>query len=618
MTQPARVVVGTAGHIDHGKSALVRALTGTDPDRLPEEKERGITIDLGFAHAPWDGVTFSFVDVPGHERFVRTMVAGASGIDIALVVVASDDSVMPQTREHVAILKVLGVPQGVIARTKSDVVDAETGALVEEEIRELVRGSFLEAAPIVAVSSVTGEGLEALKKALRKAASRVDPEARGGRVPRLPVDRAFTMKGFGPVVTGTLSGGGLAAGESLFVHPEGLDVKIRRIEVHGEERERAEPGDRTSLNVTGAERSALGRGQTLFPKGALTPSPILTVELLPLPGARLESGMRVRLHHGTADLFAKLTLLDPPFAQLFAEESVAALRGDRFVLRRPSPVETLGGGRVLDTARARIKPKDASRRDLEVLRSGSDEDVASLLLRDLGARGLDAPWLAHRLGIAAPRAAALLAALAARGETLRVGPAHVAPGAAKAMTGRATELLAERRDQPNPSWAKGAFLERLGGDLPASMAEAWLSLLVATKTVGVESDEVRAPGAARVTDDASSFAARIAEAYRTAAFEAPKSFDLARALSTKPAVVDGLVSHLLKTNVLVRLSPDLVVHSSTVEEAAKRLDPLKGRTLSVADFRDLLGLTRKNLIPLLEHLDRLKRTRRAGDARIVL
>ncbi|HTS01077.1 MAG TPA: selenocysteine-specific translation elongation factor, partial [Thermoanaerobaculia bacterium] len=358
-----RVLVGTAGHIDHGKSALVKALTGTDPDRLPEEKARGITIDLGFAHAVWDETTFSFVDVPGHEKFVRTMVAGAQGVDLVLLAVASDDSVMPQTREHLEILKLLRVSTGVVARTKADLVDDETGALVEEEIRALVKGTFLAGAPIVACSAVTSAGLDAVRRELLAAARRVVREDRSRRVPRLFVDRAFTMRGFGPVVTGTLDAGRIAVEDTLTLLPAGRDVRVRRVEVHGEERREAFSGERTSLNLAGVDRSDLGRGQALVPKGALDASSVLTAEVTVLPGlaAPLPDGMRVRVHLGTADVAGRLSSAvtgpaggadtDGPagrayrpgetaFAQLLLETPVAARPGDRFILRRPSPAET--------------------------------------------------------------------------------------------------------------------------------------------------------------------------------------------------------------------------------------------------------------------------------------
>ena len=635
-----RVLVGTAGHIDHGKSALVRALTGTDPDRLPEEKARGITIDLGFAHASWDETTFSFVDVPGHEKFVRTMVAGAQGVDLVILAVASDDSVMPQTREHLDILKLLRVSTGVIARTKCDLVDEETGALVEEEIRALVKGSFLQDAPIVACSAVTGEGLEALRKELLAAARRVVREDRSRKAPRLFLDRAFTMKGFGPVVTGTLDAGRIAAEDALTLLPEGLDVRVRRVEVHGEERREAFTGERTSLNLAGVDRAQLRRGQALVPRSALEASSVLTAEVAVLPGldAPLPDGVRVRVHLGTADVAGRLSLAlagptgrafapgETAFAQIFLESPVAARPGDRFILRRPSPAATLGGGRVLDAGRPRLKRRsgaDAALSSiLSILSLGDEQALADLLLLEAGPAGLSAARLGARLGIVSAAAANLLEALAGSGRALKITPALFAHSSvASDLAARAAALFTERRKAASGAVAlgKSEFLARLAKGVSPAAADGWLATLAAGRTIALEGDRVVPPGAkaADLSGDAASFAAKLEELYRKAAFEPPKGFDAARLLGTKPQVVDGLVSHLVKSGLLVRLSPDLVVHRDVAAAAEAKLASVKGQTLAVAGFRDLLGLTRKTLIPLLEYFDSRKKTRRLGDLRKV-
>ena len=631
-----RVLVGTAGHIDHGKSALVKALTGTDPDRLPEEKARGITIDLGFAHAAWDDTMFSFVDVPGHEKFVKTMVAGAQGVDLVLFAVASDDSVMPQTREHLDILKLLGVSSGVIARTKSDLADEDTGALVEDEIRALVRGSFLANAPLVAVSAVTGGGLDALKAALTRAARGLVRQDRTKRVPRLFLDRAFTMKGFGPVVTGTLDGGRIAALDTLTLFPDLHDVRVRRIEVHGEERKEAWAGERTSLNLAGVERLALRRGQALAARGGLEPSSVLTAELTWLPSLEspLDDGARLRVHLGTADVAGRVHILGASpgttspgssgFAQVTLDSPLPARPGDRFVLRRPSPVETVGGGRVLDAGRPRLKKRSGTEltQILSVLSSGDERDLADLFLLEAGPQGLTAARLGPRLGVSAPAAAALLDALSSSGRALRIAPAlYVHAGTASSLGERAVAAFAERRKggAVSVSFAKSEFAERLGRALSPAAVDGWIAVLLAGKKIALDGDRVVPPGAkaADLAGDSASFAAKIAEGFRAAGFEPPHPHELARVLGTKPAVVEGLVSHLVKSGTLVRLSPDLVVHKDVALAAEKKLDTVRGRTLSVAGFRDLLGLTRKTLIPLLEYFDAKKRTRRLGDVRKV-
>lgn len=634
----ARVLVGTAGHIDHGKSALVRALTGTDPDRLPEEKARGITIDLGFAHAEWNGTVFSFVDVPGHEKFVRTMVAGAAGIDVALLVVASDDSVMPQTREHLAILTLLDVGCGVLVRTKADLVDEETGAVVEAEMRELVSETFLEDAALVAVSAVTGQGLDDLKAALSAAAARAvlrDPAARPAR---LWVDRAFSMKGFGPVVTGTLDSGRVRPEDRLLLLPEGRELRVRRVEVHGEERPVAEAGERTSLNLAGVETADLARGMCLVGPGTLDPATLLTVDLTSLGGLEepFEDGLAVRFHTGTADVSARLHLLaqgdaapeamqqgSRAVAQLSCREPVAARRGDRFVLRRPSPQETIGGGRVLDTGRPRVRRRAPLRAtSVTVLRGDDDHAVAALFLSEAGPAGLEVPALGRRLGISEEAAAAHVEALVSDGAALRLSPLlAVAASASIEIATRADAFFAERRKAGVPTLLVGRreLLGKIARELPEATGEAWLATLAAAKRLVVTGDQAGPPGSAAtgVADEAGGFAQRIDEAWRAAGFEAPGNLDLAKALGTKTQVVAGLVQHLLKSGALVRLSPEVIAHSAFLAGIEEKVAAEKGRTMSVGDFRDLLGLSRKYLIPLLEYLDRKRRTRRVGDARIV-
>ena len=352
-----RFLVGTAGHIDHGKTALVKALTGIDADRLPEEKRRGITIDLGFAHAEWEGVRLSFVDVPGHERFVRNMLAGAGGIDAVLLVIAADESVMPQTREHFEIVRLLGIRRGLVAVTKIDRVAAELVEVTVSDARDLARGSFLESAEIVPVSSVSGQGLPDWKRALLRLAQEEDPASREARGARLPIDRAFSIVGFGPVVTGSLVTGTLSRDQKLELLPARLAVRVRRLEVHGREVEEARAGERVSANLAGVELADLRRGVVLSAPGAFATSALLTARLELLPGApSVKSGDRLSFHHYSSEARAVLRILEgrtlrgggTATVQLRLSQPVAAVPGDRFVVRRLSPVETIGGGTVLD------------------------------------------------------------------------------------------------------------------------------------------------------------------------------------------------------------------------------------------------------------------------------
>ncbi|MDQ2978827.1 MAG: selenocysteine-specific translation elongation factor, partial [Acidobacteriota bacterium] len=353
-----RFLIGTAGHIDHGKTALVQALTGIDADRLPEEKRRGITIDLGFAHAEWDSVRISFIDVPGHERFVKNMLAGAGGIDAVLLVVAADESVMPQTREHFEIVRMLGIRRGAIAVTKTDRVDAELLGVTLSDVSDLVAGSFLDGAPIVPVSARTGKGLPALKRALVALAGDDGAPERESFLVRLPIDRAFSVAGFGPVITGSLVSGTVSKDQKLELLPSRQAVRVRRLEVHGQETAQARAGERVSANLAGIELADLRRGLVLAAPGAFATTTLLTARIELLPGApELSSGDRVSLHHFSSEGRARVRLLEgvsvapgtSALAQLKLSGAVAAAPGDRFVLRRLSPVETIGGGVVLDS-----------------------------------------------------------------------------------------------------------------------------------------------------------------------------------------------------------------------------------------------------------------------------
>jgi selenocysteine-specific elongation factor len=413
-----RRIVGTAGHIDHGKTSLVRALTGIDCDRLPEEKRRGITIDLGFAHWISGDLQIGFVDVPGHEKFVKHMLAGVGGIDCAMLVVAADESIMPQTREHLAICKLLHIPTGVVARTKSDLVEPEMLDLVRLEVEELVRGTFLEAKPIIAVSSVSGSGIDALRAELTHAVTGVADRDSRARVFRLPVDRVFTMKGFGTVVTGTTVSGSLDVDEALEILPSGLMTRARRIHVHGEQRERASAGERTSLNLADVAVDAIARGEQLIRPGTLGTSQIVTAELELLPDARPLAGQtRVRFHHFSSELLGSVRILassareiapgTKSFVQIRLESPVCAVAGDRFVIRRYSPPLTIGGGRILDAFLPRLS-RTTRTEILSTLAEGSPAERLQLLARLGGVEGVSLKSLASRWGLARDRVLAAL------------------------------------------------------------------------------------------------------------------------------------------------------------------------------------------------------------------
>ena len=428
---PTHVVVGTAGHIDHGKTSLVKALTGTDTDRLPEEKARGITIDLGFAFLEEpDGLTIEIVDVPGHERFVRNMLAGVGGIDLAMLVIAADEGVMPQTREHLAICSLLQIKAGLIALTKADLVEPDWLELVREDVSGVVRGTFLEGAPIVPVSSKTGQGLDDLRAVLRTLAASV-PRRGTDELPRLPIDRVFTVRGFGTVVTGTLTAGALAADDRVEVYPRGAEAKIRGLQAHGRPVTSARAGQRTAINLQGLERASIARGDVVGLPGTLVPSSLVdgTLELLPDAPRPVKTRTRVRFHVGTSEIMARALLLDraelapgeTAFARFRLEAPLVARPGDRFVVRSYSPVVTIGGGTLLDVDPPRFKRKGpALVAHLSVLQTGSPEVVLGEHIRHVGAGGVRLTTLSGRVPFGPERLRALLGDLQAAGQVISV------------------------------------------------------------------------------------------------------------------------------------------------------------------------------------------------------
>ena len=410
------VIVGTAGHIDHGKSSLVLALTGTDPDRLREEKERGITIDLGFAHTTEQDTVLSFVDVPGHERFVRNMLAGVGGMDLVMLHVASDESVMPQTREHFEICRLLSVPAGLVVITKTDLADAGMLDVVRLEIQELVSGSFLEGAPVVAVSARTGEGIPALRRTLADLASTARRRTSDGP-PRLPIDRVFSMKGFGTVVTGTLLSGRLTHDDELVLQPSGRVVKVRGLHVHGKSQGEAVAGQRVAVNLSGVEVADITRGETLTSTDAVTVTRHADVQIELLPTARqLKHGARVRFHQGTRELVGRIVLPDATHLEpgasacvrIYLDAPAALVRGDRFILRAYSPLATIAGGTILDPLPPRRGVRTAAGiARLQRLRQ-SEQDAVMAAIEEAGLCGLPLPQLSGRMGVASNQRQALV------------------------------------------------------------------------------------------------------------------------------------------------------------------------------------------------------------------
>ncbi|MGE0815186.1 MAG: selenocysteine-specific translation elongation factor [Vicinamibacterales bacterium] len=632
------VVVGTAGHIDHGKSALVKALTGTDPDRLKEEKARGITIELGFAHGTVaDDVVASFVDVPGHERFVRAMLAGVGGIDLVMLVVAADESVMPQTREHFDICRLLGVARGLVVVTKADAVEPGMVDLVAADVQELVAGSFLDGAPIVPVSALTGDGLPVLREALAGLARALPPRPTDG-VTRLPVDRAFTMKGFGTVVTGTLVAGRIAADDELQLLPAGRRVKVRGLHVHGGARGDARAGERVAVNLPAIEVGDIARGSVLTAPGALPVTRRADVRITMLPGLTLKHGARVRAHQGTAEMLARVAVagtagsVEPGGSadvRLRFESPTVVTRGDRVILRSYSPPVTIGGGLVLDPLppRAGVRTARGVAR-MAALAAATPADraaAARVMIEAAGPAGLSVRGLAPRLGAAYGVVSAAVDLLVAEAAAVRGGDWVVAEASLRGPRTAVLEgLAAFHRAQP---LAPGVGLEeartRWFRLVPPPVVDVVVGALVregrivATDTLALASHRVAlSPEDAALQD-------WLDRRFREAGLAPPDVSALAGESGRPGAAVERVLALMIKGRRLVRVDT-LVFHPATLNAlkadvvAMKAAAPDGRATVDVKAFKDAYNVTRKYAIPLLEYLDRERVTRRQGDARIVL
>jgi selenocysteine-specific elongation factor len=609
----------------------VRALTGTDPDRLKQEKERGITIDLGFAHVELlPGLVASFVDVPGHERFVRHMLAGAHGIDAALLVVAADESVMPQTREHFHICRLLGIPRGLVALTKCDLVDADTQAIAELEVRELAAGSFLDGRPIVRVSSRTGEGLDALRAALCALAAEAPPRSSAGLL-RLPIDRVFSLKGFGTVVTGTLVAGEIRAGEEIEVLPSGRRTRVRGLQVHGDTVEQAFAGTRTAVNLGGVEVADLARGEVLARPSTLRPTSMLDVDLTLLAGARqLADGARVRVHVASAEALARVRLLEAAavepggrgLAQLRLESPVVAGRGDRIVLRAYSPAETIGGAVVVDSLPPRRRAGDApavrAARD-----AGTNAAAAVVFATQAHEAGIDAAQLAARLSV--PLSSLLEAAGSAR-ELAVLGrdPGTVISTAALGRLAERTTaaVTAFHAQQPlRAAMPREELRERVFAHAAAPAFERVLEGLDKAGRLRLLPEAV-ALARHQVTLSAGEEQAKqlLVDRAQSAALAGVELPALASTSHGDPKLLERVSRVLVSERVLARVGDSLLVHREHLDrlkQAVRERWP-SGSRLEVAAFKDMTGLSRKYVIPLLEFLDRERVTRRAGNDRFVL
>ena len=626
-------IVGTAGHIDHGKSALIRALTGTDPDRLQEEQERGITIDIGFAHLELDGGTrVGFIDVPGHERFIKNMLAGIGGIDSVLLVVAADESIMPQTREHLAICELLGVNSGIVAITKCDLVDNEIAELVELEVRDLLTTSQLANAPIVRTSVESGNGLAELRDQLAEMLGTSSPRPQHELI-RMPIDRVFTVHGFGTVVTGTLLSGRINTGDKLELLPQSTAVTVRGLQVYGEPVESAMAGQRTAVNLQGLDTSAAARGDLLVTPNSLSATYMLNARLDMLSEHSLEQLQRVRFHHGATEILCRVNVLEveeirargSELVQLRLETPYACAPGDRFVIRRYSPMLTIGGGTVLDNLPSKHRAGESKTVGLlRRLEGGALKERVALLTAASGSRGADEGHLRHRTFASATHLRSVANSLADAGRLViaQQTPLIVLDSE---VVNNLEEMIIEavRRQHTDhplmPGLPKSAVAATLPRHLPEVILDVLLDRLSTAQRLGGSSNALALPEHNVILSEPQErIRTALLTIYEEAGWSPPSISNAWKQLGVTQADGEEVFQLLLRQGKLVRLREDLIFSAARlrvlVDKVRTRYAP--GVLFGVADFKSWTALSRKHAIPLLEYLDQQRVTRRQGDQRI--
>ncbi len=631
------IIVGTAGHIDHGKTALVELLTGVDADRLKEEKERGITIDIGFANLDLDESTrVGFVDVPGHEKFIKNMLAGIGGIDIVMLVVAADESIMPQTREHLDICALLHVPRGLTVITKIDAVDKDIADLVELEIRDYLEPTFLDGAPVIRVSALTGEGKSELIQSLRQVAAQVVPKDTS-QIFRLPVDRCFTMKGFGTVVTGTLISGTIRKEDEVQLLPSGSMARIRGVQVHGHAVDAAEAGQRTAINLQGVDVRDVNRGMILTQPGMLRAASMFDchLDLLPSAAGPITRRRRIRFHVGTAEIMGYVSLLEVDrlepggscMVQIRLEEPVAAFPGDRFIVRQYSPMITIGGGVILeaDPKKHRLRDSEVNAR-LGVFKDGSPEDRLMVLINAAGLGACTLQDLVGKLGIAGatvrqnldrlevsralrylsdspPTVVSESAFQDAASQVLNyLGEFHKAEPLARGVSREKLRTSLFRRSS---NLVFQAVLEDLEGREKISLVQELVCTFGRVVTLEAEEEQIRA---------------RLAREFQRKGFHLASAEDVIGKLGLNRHKAQTIMRMMIQDGTLAKVSDDMVVHRSVIDEVVAKLRARKASnpSLGVGEFKDLVGVSRKYAIPLLEYLDKERITRRVGESRKIL
>lgn len=633
------VIIGTAGHVDHGKTCLIKALTGMDTDRLKEEKKRGITIENGFADMVYGDYNISIIDVPGHEKFVRNMLAGIGGIDLVLLIIGLDEGIMPQTAEHFDILKMLKIKRGIVVLTKDDLVeDEDWKALVEEDVKEFLRGSFMEDAPIIRVSSYTGKNIEELKKLIGEELEKLPERDILPGAFRLPVDRVFTIEGHGTVITGTLMEGSVAVGDEIEIYPEETPVKVRNVQVHGENTDRAYAGQRTAINLAGVKKSDVNRGDVLAAPGSLKNSLMVdaAVEMFSDTSRTLLDGSRVHFYCGSSESLAKVVLMDREFldkgshgyAQLRLETPVAVKKGDRFIIRFYSPVESIGGGVVLDACPVKHKRNDKSViADMKIRETGSLKDILAVEAKEAGQNLITLKTAAVRLSSPLADVAKAAEELEKEGVLHRIQAfdgAYIHRDYIERVKESAENILKAYHDE-NPlsvGMDREEFRSRLIRSLrigEPKTAEAMISMLAGDGKLKISEVSVAlADFDVKYTPEHRKMREEIIGTYKSAGYEMPKTEDVTAAF--KDGVSAGhIIEALCAEGVLARISYQYCIDREKYDNAVEIIKneiASKGE-ITLGEFRDAIGVSRKFAVEILEHLDKVRVTKKVGDARVL-
>jgi len=625
-------IIGTAGHVDHGKTCLIKALTGIDTDRLKEEKKRGITIELGFAYlALPDGSRAGIVDVPGHERFIKNMLAGAGGVDLALLVIAADEGVMPQTREHLAILSMLDIKSGVVALTKADLAEPDWLEFVKEDVRQELAGSFLSDAPIIPVSSVTGEGIEALRQELIRRLETVKPKDIASGF-RMPVDRVFTVKGFGTVVTGTLIEGTLSEGDPVTIYPREVATKVRNLQVHGQDVTTAYAGQRVAVNLAAMKKDEVERGDTLAEPGSMEPSMMLDVKLNAFADAprEIENGSLLHLYHGTRNTLCKAVLLEQDvlkagegcYAQLRLNEPVAVRTGDRFIVRFYSPIETIGGGQILDAhppKQKRFQKETLAR--LAIKEHGTPGKKALLAVLEGSPRFATLEETAMRLAVRLDALQAELAKPEHAAHLVRLGEKVIVHADyVQALESELTAMLVQYHEK-NPLQAGmrlDELRQRLLPKIDPALADAMLALLAQQGAIRIERQRaalasfrvVMSPQQQKMADE-------IEAQYKNAGYAVPELDEMLAGYPNQAAAARQVLEAMVEQGLLINLTAELYLHRDVFLQALEEMERIQSEqgVISLGDFRDRVGTSRKYAMPILNFCDNRKITKRTGDLR---